>query len=367
MKYACAVCVLAAAASFGCSSPNPSQPTGSAPATGGQNATASIAAPRPLSPANNATIRNADQPVIVTATNAVTTATSPVTYTFEIASDAAFASRAQTWDNVAEGAGGVTSQRLDTLAAAHDYWWHVRASGGGTTGVFGPAYKFTVGPAVTVGAPVPIGPLTGQTTSPRPALRVTNVNRTGPAGAITYRFEVANSSAFTTLIASGTVAEGINETGFIPPADLPLDVLAYWRATAIDSANGVTSAPSAVQSFTPHRPSQADLVAAQLGIVLWPGQVPPGTAGHATMGGFWSVEYVTSFDGVRFLNPPVDELQIFDLLDRGFQPQEAIDWMNSHGYPTQAAWYASVQVIGFQYEYMAYVGQRWDIILKVGA
>jgi len=367
MKQTFAVCVLAAAASYGCSSPSPSQPTVPAAAPGGQNVTASIAAPRPLSPANNAAIRNADQPVTVTATNAVATASATLTYTFEVASDAAFANRVQTWDNVAEGTAGVTSRQLDPLAPARDYWWHARASGGGTTGVFGPAFKFSVGPAVTLGAPVPIGPLTGQTTSPRPALRVTNVNRTGPAGAITYRFEVANSSAFTTLLASATIAEGVNETGFVPPADLPLDVLAYWRATAVDSSNGVTSAASAVQSFTPHRTSQADLVAAQLGIVLWPGQVPTGTIGHATMGGFWQVEYVTSFDGVRFLNPPVDELQIFDLLDRGYQPQEAIDWMNSHGYPTQAAYYGSVQVIGFQYEYMAYVGQRWDIVLKVGA
>jgi hypothetical protein len=244
----------------------------------------------------------------------------------------------------------------------------VRASGGGTTGVFGPAFTFTVGPAITISTPVPIAPLTGATTQPRPALRVSNVTRTGPAGPITYRFEVATASTFATLVATATNAEGVNETGFVPAADLPLDTLLYWRATAIDAANGVTSGPSVVQSFTPHRTSQAEIVAAQLGVPLWPGQQPPGTVGHATMGGFWSVEFVTSpIDGYRFLNPPLDELQIFDLLDRGLDPQAAIDWMNSHGYRTAAAYYPSVLVIGFQYEYMALVGGRWDIVLKVGA
>jgi hypothetical protein len=355
----------ALAAATGCTSSNPSQPTATAPAAS-VDSTASIAAPRPLTPANNAQIRNADQPVTLVVRNAVTTSTSAVTYTVEIASDAAFANRVQTWDNVAE-ASGQTSVKLDPLAAARDYWWHARASGGGTTGVYGAAYKFTIGPAITLNAPIAITPLTGNTTVPRPALRVTNAARTGPAGAITYRFEIATSAAFTTIIATSTVAEGVNETGFVPPADLPLDALVFWRATALDVANGVTSAPSAVQSFTPHRVSQAEIVAAQLGVPLWPGQQPPGTIGHATMGDFWNVEFLVSWKGVRFLNPPLDQVQLFDLLDRGLDPQAAIDWMNTHGYPTIAAYYPSVQVIGFEHEYMALVGGRWDIVLRVGA
>jgi hypothetical protein len=359
--------VTALAAAGACTSSTPSQPSATTPAATAANSTASIVAPRPLTPANNASIRNADQPVSLIVRNAITTATSSVTYTFEVASDAAFANKVQTRDGVAEGGGGQTSVRLDTLPAARDYWWHVRAIGGGTTGVFGTAYKFTVGPAITIDAPVPIAPLTGATTPPRPALRVSNAARSGPVGPLTYRFELSTTSTFSSAIATGTNAEGVNETGFVPAADLPLDGLLYWRAFAIDAANGVTSAPSAVQSFTPHRPSQAELVAAQLGVPLWPGQQPPGTVGHARMGTFWNVEYVTSFDGVRFLNPPLDQVQVFDLLDRGLDPQAAIDWMNSHGYRTAAAYYPSVQVIGFQFEYMALIAGSWDLVLKVGA
>src|SRR5712692_8161875 len=353
MNRAFALLALAAlAAAAGCTSSSPSQPTATTPAATVENATPSIAAPRPLAPANNAQIRNADQPVTLVVRNAITTATSPVTYTFEVASDAAFANKVQTKDNVAEGTSGQTTVALDPLPAARDYWWHARATGGGTTGVFGIAYKFTVGPAITINAPVPIGPLTGATTPPRPALRVTNATRTGPAGPITYKFEVSTASTFATILATGTNTEGVNETGFVPAADLLLDTLLYWRAFAIDAANGVTSAPSAVQSFTPHRPSQAELVAAQLGVPLWPGEQPPGTVGRATMGSFWNVEFVTSFNGVRFLNPPIDEVRVFDLLDRGMDPQAAIDWMNGHGYPTGAAFYPAVNVFGFQFEYL---------------
>ena len=63
----------------------------------------------------------------------------------------------------------------------------------------------------------------------------------------------------------------------------------------------------------------------------------------------------------------MEEVRVFDLLDRGFDPQGAIDWMNGNGYRTIAAWYPSVQVIGFQFEYMALVNGRWDIVLKAGA
>src|SRR5437660_10879981 len=117
-------CLFAAVAlSAACSSSSPSQPSDAVAAPPGQNATASIAAPRPVTPANNAAVRNADQPLTLTAANAVTTSSSAVTYTFEVASDAAFANRVQTWNDVAEGSAGQTSRRLDPLAPARDYWW----------------------------------------------------------------------------------------------------------------------------------------------------------------------------------------------------------------------------------------------------
>jgi hypothetical protein len=242
--------ILVAAASAACSKNTPVQPSAATTAVDAAALTASVGAPRPILPANNAQVRNVDQPVTLVAANAVITQGAAGVYTFEVATDASFATKAQTKDNVAEGASGQTSVRLDVLPAARDYYWHVRATGGGTTGVFGPAYKFTVGPAVVVNAPVPIAPLTGAQTGARPALRVINATKQGPAGAITYRFEIASSSTFSSIIVSATVAEGVNETGFIPTADLPIQTTLFWRVIATDASNGISSAPSVAQSFS---------------------------------------------------------------------------------------------------------------------
>jgi hypothetical protein len=342
-----------AVAAAACTKSAPTQPSTESAAVAAADLTASIVAPRPLSPVNDAQIRNVDQPVVLVVQNAVSTQAG-VTYTFEVATDSGFSAKVQTKDGVAEGSGGQTRVTLDALTPARDYYWHARATSGGTTGLFGAVYKFTVGPAVTVNAPSPIAPLTNAQTGVRPTLRVTNATRTGPVGAITYRFELSTAATFATTVASATVAEGINETGYTPPLDLTLGTLYFWRATAIDASNGVTSAASAVQSFTP-----VD--------ALWPGQQPPGTKGHAFQGPGWDKQSVVSFTGVRFDSPPIDEARIFDLLDRGFDPQGAIDWMNSHGYSTPAVWYPSVLAIGFQWTYVAYIDGRWELVFRVGA
>lgn len=358
LRFAAAAGLLLAGVTAACSN-STTQPS--------STATASVTAPTNVAPASTIKIVYANQPVTLTIQNAVSTSTSGATYNFEIATDPGFGTKVQTPTNVAQGANGQTSVTLNPLAGSTDYYWHARATAGGTGGPFSATFKFTIGPPIIINAPVPIGPLNGATTSTRPALRVTNATRTGPAGAITYRFEISTNSGFTADIVTATQPEGVNETGFIPTSDLPINTTLYWRATAIDAANGVTSSPSAPQSFTPLPPSQAELVAKQLGVPLWPGVQPPGTPGHATMGTDWNVEYLTSFDGHTFLNPPLDELQIFDLLDRGMDPDSAIAWMHANGYATAAAYYPSVQVIGFAYEYLALVNGRWDVVLKVGA
>src|SRR6187200_3036243 len=79
---------------------NPEQPSATAATpSGGEGLSASIAAPRPLSPGNNVQIRNGDQPLTLAVRNAVSTK-SGVTYTFEVATDAGFAGKVQTKDAV---------------------------------------------------------------------------------------------------------------------------------------------------------------------------------------------------------------------------------------------------------------------------
>jgi hypothetical protein len=241
--------ILALAAGAACSKKNPVQPSDQSAAKSATDAlTGSVGAPRPLTPANGAQVRNIDQPVTLVVTNGFSTKPG-ASYTFEVATDSGFATKVQTKE-AAEAAGGQTSVRLDALAAARDYFWHVRSTAGGTIGLFSPTFKFTVGPAVSLSAPLPIAPLNGSATGARPPLRVTNVTRSGATGPLSYRFDVATTSSFTTIVASGTVPEGTNETGFIPATDLPPNSTFFWRATATDTANSVAGTSSVPQSFT---------------------------------------------------------------------------------------------------------------------
>jgi hypothetical protein len=38
--------------------------------------------------------------------------------------------------------------------------------------------------------------------------------------------------------------------------------------------------------------------------------------------------------------------------------------MHGNGYPTQAAYFPAIAVIGFSYEYMALINGRWDLVLR---
>jgi hypothetical protein len=350
-----------AVAAAACGDSNPAQPSSS-------SRTASVTAPVLVTPANSATVRFGDQPITLVVQNAAVTAkaTGAVTYTFEVATDAGFSAKVQTNDAVAEGTGGQTSARLDSLAGGRDYYWHVRAQGGGTTGVFGDTYRFTVGAQVVLLAPSPIAPPNGAQTVGRSILNVNNAGRQGQTGPITYQFEVAENSAFNPVTIVGLVAETPNQTSFTITQALSGNRIYYWRAAAIDASNAVTGPVSSVQNFT-HSTTQQSELASQLGITLWPGTQPPGETGHAVLGPNWQVQTVRSFTGVTFVSPPFEALRIFDLLDRGMAPQSALDWLNSHGYPNVGVYYSSVDVFGLEFVYLARVNGAWELVVRVGA
>src|SRR5262249_53005227 len=170
--------------------------------------------------------------------------------------------------------------------------------------------------AVTVSAPVPIGPLTGAQTAARPALRVANAARSGPVTVMTYRFEIATTSSFTPLLMSATVAEGVNETGFIPGSDLPINATLFWRATATDTGTGV-SATSTPQSFTTSL--AIDLTKM---IVSYPGAPNPASwpqtatitaveqDGNASTGGVMCISFSTTdnWPTIPFLGDPTVQI-----------------------------------------------------------
>jgi hypothetical protein len=222
--------------------------TGCQSSTTQPSGSASVTAPRGVVPAPNASLRFLDQPITLSIANAVATQGTS-TYTFEVASDSGFASKVATMSDVAEGASGQTSVKLGQLPGGADYYWHARTSSGGTQGVFGPTYKFTVGPAVTLGAPVLVGPVLNIQVGSLPALTIGNAAKTGPAGPVTYRIEISTNPSFAPDVMDTTVPEGVSRTVYQVPNELPAEVTLYWRVTASDVASGVSGPVSSTGSF----------------------------------------------------------------------------------------------------------------------
>src|SRR5947209_8231586 len=73
-----------------------------------------------VTPTVNQQFKNVEQPLTLTVRNAVTSGTTPLTYSFEVATDAAFASKVFTKDGVAAG-NGTTALKIEKLAANKSY------------------------------------------------------------------------------------------------------------------------------------------------------------------------------------------------------------------------------------------------------
>ena len=210
-----------------------------------------LTSPTPVSPTINQQFKFAEQPITLTVANAVSTGTTPLTYTFEVANDAAFANKVYSKEGVASGS-GQTSLKIDTLPgpAAKSYFWRARATSGSLAGPYTNGVGFGIGAAVTLSTPVLASPGAGQTVGGQPTLTVNNVQRTGPAGQIVYRFEVSTSSSFGSLAAVATVNEqGGNTTSTTINANLGNGNY-FWRAQASDPSNAITTGFSSVSPFT---------------------------------------------------------------------------------------------------------------------
>ena len=326
-----------------------------------------VTAASPVSPANGAHISSAAQPVTLTINNAtVNNNNVAIAYTFEVATDESFASKVLTKD--VPQASGQTSLKLDVLTSGKDYYWHVRTTAD-TVGTFGTAMKFTIDPALVLGAPAPLSPSSGSTRMIWPALTVANAVRTTSVGPLQYKFDVSTSSSFNTILVTATVPEGPTQTSYTPNQAAPTQTTDYfWRATVLDQGNSVLSDATAPQTFTFEPPtSAAAKIAAEEGVELWPGQRPTGATGLSKIGDNWRVQSVVAFGGTRFTSPLIECLRVFDLMDRGMEPTAAIDWMHSHGYPVAGAYYpVAYGVLGFDYVYLAFnpITKAWDMILR---
>jgi len=220
-----------------------------------------IGAPQPVSPVANRQFRFLEQPITLTITNGITTSPTALTYTFEVATDAAFASKVYTKD-AAQGANGQTAQTIDKLAASRTYFWRARSNVGSLVGPYSASRSFDVGAEPIVQVPTLSAPGNGSTVSGTSvSLTVTNSARSGPVGQVFYRFELSDSASFARIITAGNVAEqGGGQTSFTLPSSPALSNATYfWRVQASDPSNGLTTANSPASAFRyqPFQMSQA--------------------------------------------------------------------------------------------------------------
>ena len=237
----------------------PAQPTSTSGSgtSSSASSTASVGgvtmvAPAPVSPVSVAQLPNVSQPITFVITNGITTGTTPVTYTIEVASDSGFANKVYTKDGVVQGANGQTSLTIDRIAAGQSYFWRVRINSGATPGPYSTARGFTIGPAIVLQAPVLGDPAPNTTVAPTPTLNVNNVQRTGPAGKIVYLFQVSDSPSFSNIVFSASTSErtDLTWTSLNVTTQLTVQKTYYWRVQASDATNSVTSPFSGVSSFT---------------------------------------------------------------------------------------------------------------------
>jgi hypothetical protein len=249
--------LLLLAVTVGCEKASPARPSSTDTASAAPESVtdarsgATIIAARPAAPENGASIAFGQQPIALSVSNAVTTGTTALTYTFEVAGDTAFARKVYTKESVAGGANGTTSQTVDRLAGSQTYYWRVQANSGSGAGPFSAVQTFTIGPEVILGTPNLTSPINGAPGFSPLSLSVNNISRSGPAGPIVYQVDVAANDAFSSIIFTGEAAEqsGPNTTVTAVVSGLVPGATYFWRARATDRGNNITTPYSSTASF----------------------------------------------------------------------------------------------------------------------
>jgi hypothetical protein len=257
MKQKCIsvwITIAAASAVTACTQSSPTRPTDTASPTSGSSVLdaksgVTLTTPQLVSPVAGQKLKFTDQPLTLTVKNGVTTGSTPLTYSFQVATDAAFGSIVFTRDGVTQGS-GQTSLTIDKLAGNADYYWRSRVAAGSAVGLFSAGRTFNVGPEVVLQAPQILIPTNGGQLSSQAPLVVSNVARSGPAGPLTYRFEISDSTSFTNLVfVAPSVAEQSGQTSVTMNANLNANGTYYLRVRASDNANAITGPFSSVISF----------------------------------------------------------------------------------------------------------------------
>ena len=239
---------------LGCEASKSADPL--SPSVAGPIAGVNITAPKPLEP-NGSRVASDKQPVTLLAENASTTGVRPLSYVFEVATDAGFTNTVFSRDGIAPGDGGRTSLRLpDPLQSGRTYYWRARAQDGANTGPYwGPA-NFDVFTPIVIDQPTLIAPTHVVVTADlHPVFQWNNSPRSGPVGGITYLVELSDTDSFANKLAVWTVNEQPNQTSLNSPQDLSYGKIYFWHVKAYDpSTQGPWSSTEAFQTPLPPPP-----------------------------------------------------------------------------------------------------------------
>jgi hypothetical protein len=211
-----------------------------------------MTAPTPVTPAIGAVVKYTDQPLTLTVQNSTTTGSTALTYSFEVASDVAFATITAKKENVVAGT-GQTSAKLDAaLPDGKTYYWRARAFSGTVAVPYSTIVTFGVGAAVGLEAPQPQTPAIGEVLGgPRPTLVITNAARTGNVGTVYYVFEVADNTGFAPVLVNNTIQETAGTTtSWTSTVDLPSGKPLYWHVRSTSPSTNVQSAFTNTRNFS---------------------------------------------------------------------------------------------------------------------
>ena len=229
-------------------SENPLSPSVAGPIPG-----VDISAPRLLEPPQGFKFKENQQPIKLVIENSVTTGVRPVTYLFEVASDAGFTNKMFARSGVPQG-DGRTSVQIDALELGRPYYWRAKADDGANSSGFSTA-GFEVLPRAVLTAPTTAAPVNIAVADRRPTLRVNNSQHNNAVGDVSYFFVVAKDIAFTQIAATGIVGEGSGATQWTVDRDLEYAWTYYWRVRATDGEITTDWSSPTVAFRTPNAPA----------------------------------------------------------------------------------------------------------------
>jgi hypothetical protein len=229
-------------------SENPLSPTVAGPIAG-----VNITAPTPLQPRTGLRVAVDQQPVTLMVQNASTSGVRPLSYSFDIATDASFTNIVFSRDGVVPGDGKTSLRLPDALTTGRSYYWRAKALDGANTGPYSAVTSFDVFTPIVIQAPVPLAPINNvKTETVHPRFSWTNAVRSGPAGTIAYQIEISTTDSFATRAAIWGLAEQSNQTSLDAPSDFSFGTQYFWHVRAWDpTTTGPWSAPQLFQTPDP--------------------------------------------------------------------------------------------------------------------